>query len=225
MGCSSVCGSSFTIKAGKQLAGWVSADFVDPTARLPRFWCDLHRRSHKYSCTTLGHIACIPVTLVVAMNNSFPFEHILDFVDSDDESDRCTEASSTNLFAGSDASSRTSESISDASMRSVSPTQSVLSVTSTLREDSIADDHGRGINTSSEVYRLPADAAELARLGACPILQALHLRLFIFLVDQQHEMLKVIAGSYSPPTHHVLANEWPEERKAILDLGCGSGRW
>ena len=53
----------------------------------------------------------------------------------------------------------------DLSMRSSSPTPSVLSVTSSLRVQAIAHEHGRGVNTSSEVYRLPADEEEVERLS------------------------------------------------------------
>lgn len=135
------------------------------------------------------------------MNNTFPLQFIiLVGDDSDGESDRNSDL--TRLH--SDTSSRTSV---DLSMRSASPARSVLSVTNSIREESIADEHGRGVNTTSQVYRLPADAIELARLKA------------------QHEMLKKIVGTYTPYMYEVMADDIPGETKAILDLGCGSGDW
>jgi hypothetical protein len=50
--------------------------------------------------------------------------------------------------------------------RSGSPTPSVYSVTSSLREQAYRDEFGRSLNNYSEVYRLPADMDELERLGA-----------------------------------------------------------
>jgi hypothetical protein len=81
------------------------------------------------------------------------------FPDVSDASDSIYTTLSSNPFE-SYASSRTS--VSD---RSSSPTPSVISLTSSLREEAIANEHGRGINTHSEVYRLPADAEEVERLS------------------------------------------------------------
>jgi len=123
------------------------------------------------------------------------------FPDVSDASDSIYTTLSSNPFE-SYASSRTS--VSD---RSSSPTPSVISLTSSLREEAIANEHGRGINTHSEVYRLPADAEEVERLNV------------------QHVMLKMIMGKYPPPLPGVLVDDIPGEPKTILDLGCGSGSW
>jgi hypothetical protein len=52
--------------------------------------------------------------------------------------------------------------------RSPSPTPSVASMTSSLREQAYMVEYGRGMNAHSDVYRLPADDEELERLGMCP---------------------------------------------------------
>lgn len=121
----------------------------------------------------------------------------------------------------SDTSSRTSV---DASMRSPSPTQSVMSVTSSVRAQSYRYEHGRGVNNYSEVYRLPADDVEIDRLGECQRSSAHH----VFsqsLSDAQHQMVNKIMGKYAPPLPEVMADNVPGETKAVLDLGCGSGTW
>ena len=91
----------------------------------------------------------------------FPFhpDPLADVVDSDTESDCCTEMS----IDSSAPSSRTSVSFS---MRSPSPTPSVFSVTSSLRAQAYRQEYGRGLNNYSDVYRLPADEEELDRLGS-----------------------------------------------------------
>lgn len=81
-----------------------------------------------------------------------------DDADSDTESDCYTEMS----LDSSVPSSRTSVSFS---MRSLSPTPSVFSVTSSLRAQAYRQEYGRGLNNYSDVYRLPADEEELERLG------------------------------------------------------------
>lgn len=73
--------------------------------------------------------------------------------------------SSLSRFAPSRATSATSE---DMSMRSPSPEPSVYSVTSSMREASYRQLHGRHVNNYSDVYSLPADEEELQRLGAVP---------------------------------------------------------
>ncbi len=40
-------------------------------------------------------------------------------------------------------------------------------MTSSLRANAYKEEYGRGLNNYSEVYRLPADAEELERLGTC----------------------------------------------------------
>ena len=81
--------------------------------------------------------------------------------DGDAESDIFSDISMAPSNLKSDATSRTSV---DDSMRSPSPTQSVMSVTSSLRAQSYRVEHGRGVNNYCEVYRLPADDEEIARL-------------------------------------------------------------
>lgn len=51
------------------------------------------------------------------------------------------------------------------STRSVSPTLSVWSMTSSLRAEAYIQEFGRDLNNISEIYHLPADAEELERLG------------------------------------------------------------
>ncbi|KIM71701.1 hypothetical protein PILCRDRAFT_830189 [Piloderma croceum F 1598] len=127
------------------------------------------------------------------------------FPKEDADSESVYTCLSSNPFQ-SYASSRTS--VSDRSSdRSSSPTLSVISITSSVREQAIANEHGRGINTHSEIYRLPADAEEVERLNV------------------QHAMLKEIMGKYPRPLAEVLVDDIPGEPKTILDLGCGSGSW
>ncbi|KAJ7651499.1 hypothetical protein DFH06DRAFT_1187109 [Mycena polygramma] len=95
----------------------------------------------------------------------------------------------------------------DASMRSVSPTPSVWSVTSSLRATAFKQEYGRELNNYSEVYRLPADDEELDRL------------------NKQHDMFVEIMGKYPPCLPEIMRDDVPGETKACLDLGCGSGAW
>lgn len=50
-------------------------------------------------------------------------------------------------------------------------------------------------------------------------------RLLKYCVDVQHQMLKKIIGKYPPPLPGIMVDDVPGERKAVLDLGCGSGSW
>jgi hypothetical protein len=43
--------------------------------------------------------------------------------------------------------------------------------------------------------------------------------------DIQHLMIREVAGKYPPVLPKALADDVPGERKACLDLGCGSGEW
>ncbi|TFK41939.1 S-adenosyl-L-methionine-dependent methyltransferase [Crucibulum laeve] len=105
-------------------------------------------------------------------------------------------------------STRTSHEIDTVSMRSCSPTPSVWSVTSSLRAQAYKHEYGRGLNNYSEVYRLPADDEELDRL------------------NKQHLIfMEAMNGKYAPPMEEIMADDVPGERKACLDLGCGSGCW
>jgi hypothetical protein len=49
--------------------------------------------------------------------------------------------------------------------RSMSPVPSIMSMTSSFREDAFIKEYGRLFNSHSEVYRLPADEEEFKRLG------------------------------------------------------------
>ncbi|KAG7445072.1 S-adenosyl-L-methionine-dependent methyltransferase [Guyanagaster necrorhizus] len=100
-----------------------------------------------------------------------------------------------------------STSVTSSSTRSVSPAPSVWSMTSSLRAEAYVQEFGRDLNNFSEIYRLPADEEELERL------------------DRQHEIISEIMGKYVPPLPQVMAEDVPGERKAVLDLGCGSGAW
>lgn len=51
------------------------------------------------------------------------------------------------------------------SVRSASPTPSVWSITSSIQRQIFKHEFGRELNNYSNVYRLPADAEELDRLG------------------------------------------------------------
>ncbi|KAF9011053.1 S-adenosyl-L-methionine-dependent methyltransferase [Cyathus striatus] len=94
------------------------------------------------------------------------------------------------------------------SMRSGSPTPSVWSMTSSMHAQAYKHEYGRGLNNYSEVYRLPADEEELERL------------------NKQHLIfIEAMNGKYAPPMQEVMADDVPGERKACLDLGCGSGCW
>ncbi|KAK0481523.1 S-adenosyl-L-methionine-dependent methyltransferase [Armillaria novae-zelandiae] len=115
--------------------------------------------------------------------------------DSDDDSDACS-VSSISPFSPAPSVGGSSYTSYDASMRSLSPTPSAYK-----------QEFGRGLNNYSEIYRLPADAEELDRL------------------DLQHNMFIEIMGKYIPPLPEAMADDVPGEQKAILDLGCGSGRW
>lgn len=42
----------------------------------------------------------------------------------------------------------------------------------------------------------------------------------------QHQIIIDVMGEkYPPPMADVMADDVPGERKACLDLGCGSGGW
>nr|GAT61372.1 predicted protein [Mycena chlorophos] len=100
-----------------------------------------------------------------------------------------------------------SETSYDLSVRSESPTPSVLSVTSSIRASAFRQEYGRELNNYSEIYRLPADDEELDRL------------------NKQHDMFIEIMGKYPPCLPDVMAEDASGETKSILDLGCGSGTW
>ncbi|PPQ90946.1 hypothetical protein CVT25_008257 [Psilocybe cyanescens] len=129
--------------------------------------------------------------------------------DSDTESDIYSVRSGLPPPSESDmsmASSLTSYEV-DPSIRSASP-QSVFSVTDSMQANFQRQEYGRGLQTYSELYRLPADEEELERL------------------DKQHTIFVDLMGEkYVPPMESVMADDVPGETKACLDLGCGSGSW
>ena len=84
------------------------------------------------------------------------FDHM-----SDDESDRFSIASGSYARSAGGSSATTI----DVDMRSISSGISVFSMTSSMRAAAFRQEYGRGLNNYSEVYRLPADEEELARLG------------------------------------------------------------
>ncbi|KAI0348125.1 hypothetical protein BDW22DRAFT_1350275 [Trametopsis cervina] len=135
-------------------------------------------------------------------------EHEYDPMD-EDEYDADSDTYSVLSDSFSTFSSRRSISTADTEMhsiRSASPTRSVMSMTSSIRATAYRHEYGRGLNNYSEVYSLPADEEELERL------------------DKQHIMFMEVMGKYVPPMYDVLADA-PGEQKACVDLGCGSGSW
>lgn len=89
------------------------------------------------------------------------YHHRIDS-DSDDDDD----STYTNSLLDQSLSGTTSATSYDVSMRSASPAPSVISMTNSMRENMLRQEHGRSINNFSEVYALPADEAERGRLGA-----------------------------------------------------------
>ncbi|TFK41937.1 S-adenosyl-L-methionine-dependent methyltransferase [Crucibulum laeve] len=127
--------------------------------------------------------------------------------ESDDDSD-ANSLTFSPPFSGppSVSSSLTSYEV-DPSIRSASP-ESVLSIGSSLQAQVYRHEYGRGVNNYSEVYRLPGDDEEFERL------------------DKQHLMfIEIMGEKFPPPFREIMADNVPGERKACLDLGCGSGSW
>jgi len=86
--------------------------------------------------------------------------------DYDTDSSQVSDLGSLVSFAnGTNPSVISSQTSHDVSMRSHSPTPSVLSMTPSMQERAFRHEYGRGLNSRSEVYRLPADDEELERLG------------------------------------------------------------
>ncbi|KAJ3717267.1 hypothetical protein DFJ43DRAFT_1099560 [Lentinula guzmanii] len=129
----------------------------------------------------------------------------MDFSSDTEDSDSCSTSSSSIFSPQSSAS--TSKTSYVPSARSASPVPSVWSLTSSMRAQAFKHEYGRGLNNYSEVYRLPADDEELDRL------------------DAQHNMFMEVMGKYPPCMEEVMTDDIPGETKAVLDLGCGSGRW
>lgn len=122
--------------------------------------------------------------------------------DNEPNADNISELS----FLQSNASSHTSHD-GEVSIRTVSPAPTFYTITESLAEGLFRTEHGREINTTSSIYRLPADAMELERL------------------DKQHVILTRTMGKFAPPMDEVMAPGDHGIPKMVLDLGCGSGAW
>ncbi|KAG6810916.1 hypothetical protein H0H92_009846 [Tricholoma furcatifolium] len=135
-------------------------------------------------------------------------EHLYPFrpFDANSDSDDDIESVASIPFSPtpSDSGSWTSY---DDSMRSASPTPSLIPISSSARAQAVRQEFGRAINNYSDVYKLPADDEELQRM------------------DMQHLIFKDVIGNYPPAMYEVMADEVPGETKTVLDLGCGSGSW
>ncbi|KAF7303013.1 hypothetical protein MKEN_01264300 [Mycena kentingensis (nom. inval.)] len=137
---------------------------------------------------------------------ALPFPHHNNGPDASDSDDDHNSVASLPPFTPPQ-STRDSETSYERSTRSSSPTPSVWSVTSSMRESALRREYGRQLNNYSEVYRLPADQEEQDRLNS------------------QHAMFIEVMGEYPPCLPEVMRDDVPGERKAILDLGCGTGAW
>ncbi|KAF9011052.1 S-adenosyl-L-methionine-dependent methyltransferase [Cyathus striatus] len=130
----------------------------------------------------------------------------------DSDSDTDSEALSIVSFprfsdVDSEASSRTSYEQTNSNV-SHSPALSIMSMSSSLRSQVYKQEYGRDLNNYSEVYRLPADDEEMHRL------------------EQQHLMfVDLMGGKYPEVMAEIMADDGSGERKACLDIGCGSGNW
>ncbi|KAF8628272.1 hypothetical protein AX15_004040 [Amanita polypyramis BW_CC] len=137
--------------------------------------------------------------------HNLPQQQLRSDYDDDDDDDETSATSVLSLSLTAPATSITSY---DRSMRSASPTQSVVSMTESLREQIFRQEFGRGLNNYSEVYCLPADDDEWDRL------------------EKQHSFMAELIGKYPPPLREIMRDEGPgEEIKRCLDLGCGNGSW
>ncbi|TEB24749.1 hypothetical protein FA13DRAFT_1638308 [Coprinellus micaceus] len=116
------------------------------------------------------------------------------------------EGSLPSSYTSYDRDSRHSRRSSSEDSRSASPA-SLISLSESIRERLFREEHGRHMNNYSEVYRLPADEEEWARL------------------DQQHYTLKEIMGAKYPPEMKAIMENSVERERQVLDLGCGSGAW
>ncbi|PFH52328.1 hypothetical protein AMATHDRAFT_57399 [Amanita thiersii Skay4041] len=143
---------------------------------------------------------------ILSMTESIYPPHSL-LTDDDDISDSVSTAS-TSILTSTTSIAATSITSNDISMRSISPTPSVMSLTNSMRDQIFKREYGRGLNNFSEVYRLPADDEEWDRL------------------DKQYPLFTEIMGKYPPPLHQVMRDEGlGSEVKRCLDLGCGNGNW
>ncbi|KAJ7436213.1 S-adenosyl-L-methionine-dependent methyltransferase [Mycena latifolia] len=72
----------------------------------------------------------------------------------------------------------------------------------------LKNDHGRGMNTLHEHYKLPADREEMDRLSL------------------QHRMwLLIVRGLYPPALESTVKQALNVPQPTILDAGCGSADW
>ncbi len=101
-------------------------------------------------------------TMSVVTNNFLRFQPLLLDDDSDDDDMRSTVSS---LFSSPSDDMSSGTSYTTDSNRSDSPAPSVLSMTSSMEAATFKIEYGRGINSASDVYSLPADDEELDRLG------------------------------------------------------------
>ncbi|EJC98270.1 uncharacterized protein FOMMEDRAFT_97080 [Fomitiporia mediterranea MF3/22] len=96
----------------------------------------------------------------------------------------------------------------DPELSSLSPQPSLFSLSDSIKERAVYCEHGRRVNSHSNVYKFPSDEEEHQRQ------------------DKWHRLLKVLAGEYVPPFYEVLADDHDSSNpKTCLDLGCGSGTW
>nr|UYF12286.1 LaeA2 protein [Pleurotus ostreatus] len=138
----------------------------------------------------------------VVPHNYFRFQPLL----LDDGSDDDARSSSDSLFsAPSDIDRIFNTSYTTDSHRSDSPTPSIISITPSLEARAFKVEYGRGMNSASDVYCLPADDEELDRL------------------DRQHLLFIEVMGKYPRVVRLYLTAAFPGDLKNILDLGCGSG--
>ncbi|KAF4604739.1 hypothetical protein EYR40_003517 [Pleurotus pulmonarius] len=141
----------------------------------------------------------------VVTNNFLRFQPLLLDEDSDDDDMRSTVSS---LFSSpSDVDMSSGTSYTTDSNRSDSPAPSVLSMTSSMEAATFKIEYGRGINSASDVYSLPADDEELDRL------------------DRQHLLFIQVMGKYPRVVRDYLTPAFPGDLRNVLDLGCGSGTW
>ncbi|KAJ7938760.1 hypothetical protein B0H13DRAFT_2301402 [Mycena leptocephala] len=138
------------------------------------------------------------VTLTVLPSTLCCMDHLHD-IDSDEESF----GSPSPFTRPPSVSSQTS--CSDF-LRSDSASPSVRSITSSILEQAFREQFGRKLNSRSEVYRLPADEEEVARL------------------DTQHKLLRDIVRN-APCLPEILKDAVLAQNTAAPDLGCGSGAW
>ncbi|KAF7426628.1 hypothetical protein PC9H_008997 [Pleurotus ostreatus] len=141
----------------------------------------------------------------VVTNNFLRFKPLLLDEDSDDDDMRSTVSSLFSSPSDIDMSSGTSYTTD--SNRSDSPAPSVLSMTSSMEAATFKIEYGRAINSTSDVYGLPADDEELDRL------------------DRQHLLFIQVMGKCPRVVREYLTPAFPGDLRNVLDLGCGSGTW